>query len=578
MKQDYGENFVGSYDATTDARHYITTRGKEQSSSHPAILGNIITEEDGPVNSDDNDGVIFDKKVVGDKDVNIIYDNLTSKITVSVTHKGYINAWLSKGNTANDKWEDSIPIQLRTDVNAISEVANKNNPIEIEQGTTDIAFDLKDVLKNIGTSEERILRIRYAVNQNEIKEPIGMASTGEVEDYKVLVEKGTEVKFGEDKEKAGYKPVDLGVTYKAENKDVTLGAKDGYYALDEIIEHTITVYNKSNHHQEYQDIVFNTNICGEFIEFVDGYKEYAEMFSKQEAGLDGLTNYVIRVKDIKATTKDEVGYRTIKARFKVTKENLDKDYKFYIKDRVVTIDEESLPEYTEFDKNNQVSLVKMESDYGEAGEGFIEIDSEDVARHYIISKENGSKPAYLGEKISKEDKPQISDDNDGVEFDKLEITKSNDNRNILFNDLENALDISTNSEIGGYITLWLSDRDAKDWKDSINLPILVNGEEPAKDKVKGYKIKLGKNRVKFILPKLELNPELKEEKEIKSKYLLDEEDILKSTGMAKTGEVEDYKVVIKDGMDIKFGTFEDTTEYKLEDLGIPCEKNIRKNL
>ena len=579
MKQDYGDNFVGSYDATTDARHYITTRGKEQSSSHPAILGNIITEEDGPVNSDDNDGVIFDKKVVGDKDVNIIYDNLTNKITVSVTHKGYINAWLSKGNTANDKWEDSIPIQLRTDVNAISEVANKNNPIEIEQGTTDIAFDLKDVLKNIGTSEERILRIRYAVNQNEIKEPIGMASTGEVEDYKVLVEKGTEVKFGEDKEKAGYKPVDLGVTYKAENKDVTLGAKDGYYALDEIIEHTITVYNKSNHHQEYQDIVFNTNICGEFIEFVDGYKEYAEMFSKQEAGLDGLTNYVIRVKDIKATTKDEVGYRTIKARFKVTKENLDKDYKFYIKDRVVTIDEESLPEYTEFDKNNQVSLVKMESDYGEAGEGFIEIDSEDVARHYIISKENGSKPAYLGEKISKEDKPQISDDNDGVEFDKLEITKSNDNRNILFNDLENALDISTNSEIGGYITLWLSDRDAKDWKDSINLPILVNGEEPAKDKVKGYKIKLGKNRVKFILPKLELNPELKEEERVlRVRFALDEEDILKSTGMAKTGEVEDYKVVIKDGMDIKFGTFEDTTEYKLEDLGIPCEEHKEKSL
>ena len=579
MKQDYGDNFVGSYDATTDARHYITTRGKEQSSSHPAILGNIITEEDGPVNSDDNDEVIFDKKVVGDKDVNIIYDNLTNKITVSVTHKGYINAWLSKGNTANDKWEDSIPIQLRTDVNAISEVANKNNPIEIEQGTTDIAFDLKDVLKNIGTSEERILRIRYAVNQNEIKEPIGMASTGEVEDYKVLVEKGTEVKFGEDKEKAGYKPVDLGVTYKAENKDVTLGAKDGYYALDEIIEHTITVYNKSNHHQEYQDIVFNTNICGEFIEFVDGYKEYAEMFSKQEAGLDGLTNYVIRVKDIKATTKDEVGYRTIKARFKVTKENLDKDYKFYIKDRVVTIDEESLPEYTEFDKNNQVSLVKMESDYGEAGEGFIEIDSEDVARHYIISKENGSKPAYLGEKISKEDKPQISDDNDGVEFDKLEITKSNDNRNILFNDLENALDISTNSEIGGYITLWLSDRDAKDWKDSINLPILVNGEEPAKDKVKGYKIKLGKNRVKFILPKLELNPELKEEERVlRVRFALDEEDILKSTGMAKTGEVEDYKVVIKDGMDIKFGTFEDTTEYKLEDLGIPCEEHKEKSL
>mgnify|MGYP002583633109 FL=1 len=302
---------------------------------------------------------------------------------------------------------------------------------------------------------------------------------------------------------------------------------------------------------------------------------------------DNNIQYTIRVKDIPPRVDNIDGYRTVRVRFKVTKENLETgEYKYHIKDRVITIDEEHLPEHVPFDMNNQVSLVEMERDYGEKGEGFFEkAEDENVARHYIISSSTNLEktPAYLGTTITPEDQPQSSTDNDGVVFNEINTRarKNGEVENILFNELVNALEITTNSEIGGYITLWLSNEDTSDWSTAENLSIMVGDEKEETSTTKVYKIAKGKNRVRFYLPKQELDPELHEARRIlRVRFALDADDVKTSTGMAKTGEVEDYQVVIKEGLDVKFGEFdkEDTNEYKLLDLGIPCEEHTSNSL
>ena len=593
MKQDLGDNLIGSYELTDDARHYITTGINRAAWTHPARLGMNILPEEKPEISSDNDGVVLDKRTINNNEVNVIYNDMRNEITIKATHKGYVSAWLSKGRGSNYSWSDAIPLQLKLDTDAETQSTDTNvTPLVIEAGERIVAFDLDDVLADSGTSEERVIRVRYSpISEEEVKEPIGMATAGEVEDYPVVVMKGSRVKFGEHEETTGYKPLDLGVIYKDNgDNNIYMGAKDGYYALNEIIEHTITVYNETNQRQEYQDILLDTNILGEFVEINPDDIDYAESTQGiQPLNLsDNNIQYTIRVKDIPPRVDNIDGYRTVRVRFKVTKENLETgEYKYHIKDRVITIDEEHLPEHVPFDMNNQVSLVEMERDYGEKGEGFFEKDEdENVARHYIIggiSKASFTKPAHLGATIIPEDKPQSSTDNDGVIFNEINTrAKTNGEvENILFNELVNALEITTNSEIGGYITLWLSNEDASDWSTAENLSIIVGDEKEETSTTKVYKIAKGKNRVRFELPKLELDPELHEARRVlRVRFALDADDVKTSIGMAKTGEVEDYQVVIKEGLDVKFGEFdkEDANEYKLLDLGIPCKVHTSNSL
>uniref|UniRef100_UPI003FF11234 GEVED domain-containing protein n=1 Tax=Fusobacterium mortiferum TaxID=850 RepID=UPI003FF11234 len=592
MKQDLGDNLMGSYELTNDARHYITTGMTRAAWTHPARLGMDILPEEKPEISSDNDGVVFDKRTINNNEVNVIYNDMRNEITIKATHKGYVSAWLSKGRGANYSWNDAIPLQLKLDTDAETQSTDTNvTPLVIEAGEKIVAFDLDDVLADSGTSEERVIRVRYSpISEEEVKEPIGMATAGEVEDYPVVVMKGSRVKFGKHDEEKGYKPLDLGVIYKDNgDNNIYMGAQDGYYALNEIIEHTITVYNETNQHQEYQDILLDTNILGEFVEINPDDIDYVESIQGiQPLNLsDNNIQYTIRVKDIPPRVNGVDGYRTVRVRLKVTKENLETgEYKYHIKDRVITIDEEQLPAYVPFDKDDQVSLVEMERDYGEKGEGFFEkAEDENVARHYIISSSTNSEktPAHLGATIIPEDKPQSSTDNDGVIFNEINTrAKTNGEvENILFNELVNALEITTNSEIGGYITLWLSNEDASDWSTAENLSIIVGDEKEETSTTKVYKIAKGKNRVRFELPKLELDPELHEARRVlRVRFALDADDVKTSIGMAKTGEVEDYQVVIKEGLDVKFGEFdkEDANEYKLLDLGIPCKVHTSNSL
>ena len=155
MEQDYGNNFVGSYDATTDARHYITSGMTRANWTHPAILGNIITAEDGPVNSDDNDGVEFSTNIdeKGNK-INILYNNLTNEIVVKPTHSGYISVWLSDKDAKD--WKNSKKLNIRlTPKGDINTFAETGNTLEIESGVIEkypngvhISFDLGEELED----------------------------------------------------------------------------------------------------------------------------------------------------------------------------------------------------------------------------------------------------------------------------------------------------------------------------------------------------------------------------------------------------------------------------------------------
>lgn len=469
-------------------------------------------------------------------------------------------------------------------------IVEEQEIFEVEGGKeTEIAFDLEDILSdNNPAIKDRILRVRYAVHKSDIERPIGFARTGEVEDYQVEVRNGSEVKFGEVVEEESYLPKDLGVSYTIDENSAIMGIEDGYYAPEEIIEHTITIINNTNSIQENEEIILNTNILGEFVGYSEGSENLCKVLDLQKVKI-ALPENIRNLKGYKylitANKVSEKSFTTIKLKFKITEENVSEEvydsteaYKFHIKDRLIY--KNNIPNYVPFDEDNQVSLVKMERDYGEKGEGFFEKDEdENVARHYIIggiSKASFTKPAHLGATIIPEDKPQSSTDNDGVVFNEINTRarKNGEVENILFNNLVNALEITTNSEIGGYITLWLSNEDASDWSTAENLSIIVGDEKEETSTTKVYKIAKGKNRVRFELPKLELDPELHEARRVlRVRFALDADDIKTSIGMAKTGEVEDYQVVIKEGLDVKFGEFdkEDANEYKLLDLGIPCE-------
>ena len=103
-----------------------------------------------------------------------------------------------------------------------------------------------------------------------------MATAGEVEDYKVTIISGVTVKFGSEIEtEKDYKPEDLGIIYNYNSEEngmpnvAIYGDKDGNISPKEIIEHKITILNKTNSVQRNLWLIYNSNIAGEFVELVE---------------------------------------------------------------------------------------------------------------------------------------------------------------------------------------------------------------------------------------------------------------------------------------------------------------------
>jgi uncharacterized repeat protein (TIGR01451 family) len=574
MNRDYGDNFIGNYDATTDARHYITEGEKY------VYLGKIIEEEYEPkVNeNNDNDGVVFDTVTINpntNEKINYLYNDLSNKITINPTYNGYISIWLSENNNSQTTWNDAIRLKLKIQNSEETEVET----LQVEGKETDIIFDLGDVLSEENSTKERILRVRYAVHKSDVQSPVGAARTGEVEDYKVEIRAGSEVKFGELKEKTGYQPKDLGISYTEEMPKI-FGNGDGNYVPNEIIEHTITMINYTNTSQTDEEVVLNTNVLGEFIGYSENSESLCEVLDLQKVRIAIPENvkdlkgykYLIRINEIlpKSST-------TVKLLFRVTEENLNdqvydndynESYKFHIKDRLIHRVDKIAPKFVPFDTDNKVSLVEMKRDY--LGR-YIDKKSGDMGiRHYIITGEN---KAYLGEIVKDEYSLSIStddmDDNDGVIF-----LKQND-ENILYNALNNKITIKVKGT--GYVSAWLLDEEEETTNNNLQITQLeFKTSDGTTEKIKS--VVSGENVLEFEVPdylKDRVNITDIVEKIFVIRFTIDRSELEQEPRVEYSigGEIEEHKVKIVEGLDAVFGNKTDV-KYEVSDLGFVSEDGI----
>lgn len=524
MLRDYGENFIGSYDEYSGVRNY-TTKGINK-----AYLGETV--EDGT-----NDGVILKTKVVGDSKINILHNNFTNKITIKPNHEGYISLWLSEDSDVKNNWDTSTSLNIRK---ITDEVPSEKEAyvLKVTEKDQDIIFDIKDYIKEKAPLN-RILRIRYATNKEDVEKPIGVAKTGEVEDYKIQINSGFSATFEKESttlEK--YAPKDLGVDING----VIYGANDENFVPGEIIEHRIKIVNNNDYVQNNKEIVLNSNLCkyeGEEFTFesVDASdNNISKVEDIVDASLPSTYNTKITIGKIEANSSI-----ILKVKFKVIGETLTEEGKFKIQDRIIY--EGYIPKFLEEDIQSERSYVGlMLRDYGENIGN--EVESDENIRHYI------TKDFYLGEKVAEEEKNTTSSDNDGVIFTKDESGKEN----IIYNGLTNEISIKFNEDpkmiTEGYISVYLDEAKNTDWS---NAKLLIDKQLVTKNV----------NVVKLEIPDYMKDGNF-ENKKLRIRFAGDAEDLSKDYSV--TGEIEDYQLKLVSGLDVKFGE-KDETSYMLNDLG-----------
>ena len=523
MLRDYGENFIGSYNEYSGVRHYIT-KGENK-----AYLGETVEEGT-------NDGVILKAKVAGEKKINILHNNFTNKITIKPNHDGYISMWLSEDSDIKTNWDTSKSLNIRKITDEIPSV-REAYVLEVTGKDQDIIFDIEDYIKEKAPLN-RILRIRYATNKEDVVSPVGVARTGEVEDYKIQINSGFSATFEQEDATEKYTPKDLGVDING----IIYGANDQNFVPGEIIEHRIKIENNNDYVQSNKEIILNSNLCkyeGEkfTIESIDASdNNISKVEDFIDESLPGTYNTKVTIGKIEANSSI-----ILKVKFKVTGENLSDQGKFKLQDRIIY--EGYTPEFTDEDITSHRAFVGlMKRDYGESIGS--EPESDENIRHYI------TKDCYLGDIVKDEESNTTSSDNDGIIFTKDDLGKEN----IIYNGLTNEISIKFNEEpkmiTKGYISIYLDEAGNADWS---NAKLLIDKQLVTKDA----------NVVKLEIPDYMKDGNF-EDKKIRIRFAGDKEELSKDYSV--TGEIEDYQLKLVSGLEAKFGEKEQDT-YMPNDLG-----------
>ncbi|MFK4785495.1 isopeptide-forming domain-containing fimbrial protein [Fusobacterium sp. MFO224] len=524
MFRDYGENFIGSYDEYSGARHY-TTEG-----SNEAYLGETVE-------ANVNDGVILKTKVVGENKINILHNNFTNKVTIRPNHKGYISLWLSEDSDVKTNWDSSKALNIRKITDEVPEERGVY-VLEVNSGDQDIIFDVEDYIKE-KAHLNKILRVRYAVHKEDVESPVGVAKTGEIEDYKIQITSGFSANFEKEAETSvKYSPKDLGIEFN----EITYGENDNNFVPGEIIEHRIKIVNNNDYVQSNKEIILNSNLCKyEGLEFnFESVDASDNVISKveniEDPALPTTYNTKITIGRIEANSSI-----LLKVKFRIVGENLVEESKFKLQDRIIY--EGYVPEFNEEDIASQRAYVGlMERDYGESIGN--EAETNENIRHYI------TKNFYLGDSVSDEENNMTSSDNDGVIFTKDESGKEN----VIYNGLTNEIQIKFNENelvtTEGYISIYLDEASNSDWT---NAKLLIDKQLVTKDS----------NVVKLEVPDYMKDGNF-EAKKFRIRFAADKEELSKDYSV--TGEIEDYQLKLISGLDVKFGEKSEDS-YIPKDLG-----------
>jgi hypothetical protein len=163
-----------------DAPYVATTLGAGGAAhvvTSGVYLGSLIDAEadgvpsvncagDDSIGLADEDGVDFNIGVATNGQ-NIVQIGMTNSVKITASTSGYINAWI-------DLNQDGT-------YGGGSEYAIKN--IAVAAGVNTVSFNISDSVSYGGTS----MRFRFAKNTGDVTAPTGIASNGEVEDYKIYI-------------------------------------------------------------------------------------------------------------------------------------------------------------------------------------------------------------------------------------------------------------------------------------------------------------------------------------------------------------------------------------------------------
>lgn len=167
---DYGDAPGVPTTAANNGAGHVVTAG--------VYLGSLIDAEvdgvpsvnslgDDTIGLADEDGVNFNIGVPTNG-ANIVQVGLTNTITVVASTAGYLNAWIDLN-------------QDNTYGTAGSEYVIQNKPLAA--GSNTVTFFVSDSVEYGATS----MRFRFAKNSGDVTGPTGLASNGEVEDYKIYI-------------------------------------------------------------------------------------------------------------------------------------------------------------------------------------------------------------------------------------------------------------------------------------------------------------------------------------------------------------------------------------------------------
>ncbi len=526
LERDYGSNLLKTkVDKFKDVRHYFATYDNN-GVKEPIQLGDAWSAEDSPKNETSTDnGLIFQQQ----DGKNVLLNNMLNEVEMKLSHSGFITILMSNGR--------GIPGEIRETVfetliePTYIEVKNPNDNIKIN---LDIPY-MGEYLEN--PNLDKIVRIRYALDKDEIEETSLYATTGEVEDYIVRIVRGLDVKFDKEfnSEDGKYKAKDLGIPaseYALDSNGDRVGFNDGNISLLEELENQLVVTNTTTLNQANLTFLYLTNVT-EILALEEVNKTSNRVTYKELQGNKPNTIYKIyeiSIADMKPNEELKINILE-----KVVQEDIVKTDGNFVFENQIWMDLEN-PTKPEL-RDDRVVTQKMDRDYGDAY--LTPMTSTTDTRHYITKKDGKVVELTRGIPMDSELKPTFQKD-DGVKFDLL----SDDN--IIRNDFKNPIKVYASHE--GYISMYLTRLKTTDvpstnhWNDSIEI-LVKDGAI-----VSTVKVNPGENDIVINVPNY--TDEYSKHQYVRVRYSLDENEVNSRIGVSKSGEVEDYKVIVSTGINV----------------------------
>ena len=254
----------------------------------------------------EGDGVEFDSATVNGSKKNVIVSDAATEVKVTkVSHDGYISVWVANPESYDSSYYIDYPERVNWKNVTINEV------YEVKKGT-----NLKVPVKIMGiVGKDTFLRIRYSPRKVDVLKAVdngnGQGSvTGETEDYRVYGIPALETSFNRYDKKDHEK---LGITFNntPTGKQTHLGKPDNYY-FGEDVSYKIIIRNTSIEALENKEIIFTTEMAdwvSNTFEVYNGQMVEGKIDEFKPSDLNNTSRISIKKETEDTSNKDVIRYK-----------------------------------------------------------------------------------------------------------------------------------------------------------------------------------------------------------------------------------------------------------------------------